>query len=50
MPINATVAQLLKAGPQLFQIAVGARYWAESPTGGPQDWGARVQLTLLFPK
>ena len=50
VPVNVTVAQLLKAGPQIFQVAVGARYWAESPDGGPQNWGARVQLALLFLK
>lgn len=50
VPVNVTVAQLLKAGPQIFQVAVGARYWAESPDAGPQNWGARVQLALLFPK
>jgi hypothetical protein len=29
---------------------VGARYWVESPDGGPEGWGLRVQLTLLYPK
>jgi len=50
VPIMFNVAQLLKAGPQIFQVAAGARYWAESPDGGPQNWGARLQLVLLFPK
>ncbi len=50
VPINVVVSQLLKIGPQIIQAAVGGRYWAESPDGGPQNWGARVQLTLLFPK
>ena len=50
VPVNATVAQLLKIGPQIFQITVGARYWAEAPDNGPEGWGARAQLTFLFPK
>jgi hypothetical protein len=50
VPINATIAQMLKVGSQIIQITVGARYWADSPVGGPQDWGAQVRLTLLFPK
>ena len=50
VPINFNVSQLLKIGPQIIQAAVGGRYWAESPDGGPQSWGGRVQLTLLFPK
>jgi hypothetical protein len=44
------VSQLLKIGPQIFQITLGARYWAEAPDNGPEGWGARAQLTFLFPK
>ncbi|KJS29129.1 MAG: hypothetical protein VR64_21510 [Desulfatitalea sp. BRH_c12] len=50
VPVIAQVAQLFKIGPQILQLAVGARYWAESPDNGPEDWGLRVQLTFLFPK
>ena len=50
VPINFNVLQLLKIGPQIIQVGVGVRYWADSPDGGPQDWGARLQLTFLFPK
>jgi hypothetical protein len=50
VPVNATVAQLFKIGPQIMQLALTARYWAESPDDGPEGWGARVQLTFLFPK
>lgn len=50
VPVNATVAQLFKIGPQIMQLSLGARYWAESPDDGPEGWGGRVQLTLLFPK
>jgi len=50
VPINFTVAQLLKVGGQLLQVGVGARYWANSPVGAPEGWGARLTLTLLFPR
>ena len=50
IPVNLTVAQMFKIGPQIMQLQLGARYWAESPDGGPEDWGARAQLTFLFPK
>jgi hypothetical protein len=50
VPLNVQVAQMLKAGPQILQLLVGGRYWAESPDNGPEGWGARVQLTFLFPK
>ncbi|MBT7303100.1 MAG: transporter [Victivallales bacterium] len=50
VPINFNVLQLLKIGPQIIQVGVGARYWADSPDNGPSGWGARFQLTFLFPK
>jgi len=50
IPVHATIAQLFKIGPQIMQFMVGARYWAESPDSGPEGWGARAQLTFLFPK
>jgi hypothetical protein len=50
VPVNATMSQLLKIGPQIFQISLGARYWAESGDNGPDEWGVRAAVTLLFPK
>jgi hypothetical protein len=50
VPINLTVSQLLKVGSQIIQVGGGVRYWVDSPDGGPEDWGARIQLTFLFPK
>jgi len=50
IPINFLVAQMLKIGGLPIQIAVGVRYWADSPEGGPEVWGARFQLTFLSPK
>ena len=50
VPVNGTVAQMLKIGPQILQLTLGARYWAESPEYGPEDWGLRAQVTFLFPR
>jgi len=50
IPVNMTVSQLFKIGPQIMQLTLGVRYWAESPDNGPGDLGARAQLTFLFPK
>lgn len=50
VPINAVVSQLFKVGNQPMQLGLGARYWAESPDGGPDGWGFRVVYTLLYPK
>ena len=50
VPINCNVLQLLKIGPQIIQVGVGARYWADGPENAADDWGFRTQLTFLFPK
>lgn len=50
VPINASVNQVLKLGDQLVQIGAGARYWAESTSGGPRGWGYSLTFTLLYPK
>jgi hypothetical protein len=50
VPLNFAVAQLFKVGTQLLQVQAGARYWADAPADGPDGWGLRLQLTLLFPK
>jgi len=49
VPLNLTVAQLLKIGKQPVQFQIGGRYYAEGPSGGP-DWGLRFTVTFLFPK
>jgi hypothetical protein len=50
VPLIGQVAQMLKIGPQILQVAVGARYWAESPENGPEGWGGRFVVTLLYPQ
>jgi hypothetical protein len=50
VPLNFAVAQLFKVGTQLLQVQAGARYWADAPADGPDGWGLRLQLTLLYPK
>ena len=50
VPVNLTVLQMFKVGSQLFQLGGGIRYWADSPENGPDGWGARIQLTFMFPK
>jgi hypothetical protein len=49
VPINVGISQLVVVGKQPVSIGAGARYWVESPRGGP-DWGMRLSLTMLFPK
>jgi hypothetical protein len=50
VPINVTIAKLVKFGEQPVSFTVGARYWAETPESGPEGWGFRGVVTFLFPK
>ncbi len=50
VPINFQVAKLVRFGKQPVSFAAGPRYWANSPSGGPEAWGLRFAVTLLFPK
>lgn len=50
VPVNLTVGQIVKLGKLPVQFTGGARYWADSPEGGADDWGARFVVTFLFPK
>ncbi len=49
VPVNFIVSQLLKLGDQPVQLFVGARFYLETPDGGP-EWGVRSGITFLFPK
>jgi len=50
VPVNFTVSQMFKVGPQIMSLQVGVRHWADSPPNGPEGTGYRLQLTFLFPK
>jgi hypothetical protein len=50
VPVNLTVAQMLKIAKLPVQVALAARYWVDTPDNGPDGWGGRFQFTFLFPK
>jgi hypothetical protein len=50
VPVNFSVSQLLKVGPQLLQVGAGVRYWLDGPDAGPEGWGLRLNLVLVFPR
>ena len=50
VPINAAVSKVTKIGGQLMSVGGGVRYWADSPASGPEGFGFRLVVTLLFPK
>jgi hypothetical protein len=47
-PINLMAAKIVKFGGQPVSIVGGVRYWADST--GPHGFGARLGMTVLFPK
>jgi len=49
VPVNVMVQQVMKIGKQPVALALGYRYYADKPTGGP-DWGFRVAVILIYPK
>jgi len=50
IPIRVTFSKLTRVGSQLVSLGGGAHYWLESTPTGPEGWGLRFTLTLLFPR
>ena len=50
VPINVTATKVTKIGQNLVSVGGGLRYWAETGPNGPDGWGARLNLTFLFPR
>jgi hypothetical protein len=49
VPVTGVVNQILPVGGVPVSFQLGARYFVESPSGGP-EWGLRFGITLLFPR
>ena len=49
VPVNATVAKLVKIGGRPVSLTAGARYWVDARETGPEGWGRRLAVTYLFP-
>lgn len=49
VPVNITVSHMVELGQQRVSLQMGARYYVEAPSSGP-DWGTRFALVFLFPK
>jgi hypothetical protein len=50
VPINFEIAKLVKIGGQPVQFQAGVRYWADNPSTGAHDVGARFNVVFLFPE
>jgi hypothetical protein len=49
VPVNVLVGKVTTLGKRPISFQLGAGYFVEKPTGGP-DWKLRAAVTLLFPK
>lgn len=50
IPVNFQISKLVNISGQPISLFAGARYWVESPTTGPDDFGLRFGMTFLFPE
>lgn len=50
VPINAQVKKVVSIGGQRISLSAGVRKWASSSENGPEDWGATLGATFLFPR
>jgi hypothetical protein len=50
VPLNVSIAKVTRIGSQLVSLGGGVRYWADSTDFGPEGFGGRVFVTLLFPR
>lgn len=49
VPLNLSVSQMMRMGKLPVSLAIGGRWYAASPDGGP-EWGVRSTFTILLPK
>jgi len=49
-PINIFVSKVTKIGKQPISLLAGVRPWLDSPPGGAESTGFRLQITFLFPE
>jgi hypothetical protein len=49
VPVNLQVSQLVKFGSMPVNFQLGARYYLEKPSEGP-DWGLRFTVTFVIPE
>ena len=50
LPLNLIVEQLIMIGDQPVSIGANVHYWLDSPEGGAEGWGFRLQATFIWEK
>ena len=50
IPLYLIITKVAKIGNQMISFGGGPVYWADGPDGGPEGYGGRLVLALMFPK
>ncbi|MBI1285646.1 MAG: transporter [Thiobacillus sp.] len=50
VPVNFSVSRVTRVGTQLLSVGGGVRYWVNDTANGPEGFGFRLNVTLLFPR
>ena len=50
VPLRVSASKVTRIGRQLVSYGGGISYWLESPDRGPEGFGFRLTLTLLYPR
>jgi hypothetical protein len=48
-PINLSLTKLIRLGGMAASLGPGVRYWVDNPDSDAHGWGARFEVTLVFP-
>jgi hypothetical protein len=50
VPLGFFVSKVTRIVGQTVSLQAGPRYYAESADNGPEGWGFRINIALLFPR
>jgi len=50
IPVAVLVSKVTRLGKQMISLQAGPRYYLESTPNGPEGWGFRATVTLMFPR
>ena len=50
VPARVSVSKVARIGSRLVSFGGAVQYWLDGPDNGPEGWGARLSMTLLFPR
>jgi hypothetical protein len=50
VPVHLVATKVVRIGNQVASVGGGVRYWAKSTSGGPEGFGVRAIVTLMFAK